>query len=264
MKRPLVMRVAPLRIRESLFFRLYRRHVAAYEPLFARAELALAPGVFLQLSPADAGHQPIALAGVYETRLSRRVAALARRGGVMVDVGANYGYFTSLWAAARPANRVVAFEASPRNIRALRGNVMANRLAERVTIHEAAAGREPGVLGFRLGPDDQTGQGGFVGAGERAEVQVPVHTLDDLHAAGEIPDVVDVLKIDVEGADTWVLEGAERMLRARRIRHVFFEQFPQRMDALGIAPSRARTLLESCGYAVENFDADEWYAFAAG
>ena len=50
---------------------------------------------------------------------------------------------------------------------------------------------------------------------------MPVVTLDE-----ELKDVsfIDVLKIDTEGADTWVLEGAAFLLRQKRIRHVFFEE----------------------------------------
>lgn len=57
-----------------------------------------------------------------------------------------------------------------------------------------------------------------------------------------------MLKIDVEGADTLVLRGAEALLRARRIGTIFFEDNLTRMAKLGIARGEAQALLESCGY----------------
>ncbi len=231
-QRPFGMRGTPLWLRERLFYRVYRRRVRDFESLFRRAELALAPGVFMSLSASDVGHQVIALTGVYEASISQRVMALARRGGLMVDVGANYGYYSCLWAAARPENQVIAFEASPHNLTALRANVAQNGFTSQVTIHEQAVGRESGIVGFRLGSAEQTGQGGFSGAHEQSEIQVPVCTLDA--ALASTTDLrIDVLKIDVEGADTWVLEGADTLLRQKRVRHIFFEQFPDRMEALG-------------------------------
>ena len=264
MDRPLLLRAAPIAMRERLFFHLYRRVPRRSTRLFERAELALAPGVFMALSPSDVGHQPIALAGIYETALSTRIVNLARAGGLMLDVGANYGYFSCLWASVRRDNRVLAFEVSPRNLGALRRNLAANRLGSSVEVRAVAAGREAGVMGFQLGPQDQTGQGGFSRAGERSDVEVPVVTLDDVMNGEYAGAEVAVLKVDVEGADTWVLEGAQRLLRARQIRHVFFEQHGARMAALGIDVARAPDLLTTYGYRVQKFDGDEWYATAAG
>ena len=78
-------------------------------------------------------------------------------------------------------------------------------------------------------------------------VTVDVKRLDDL-----VPDRmnVSVLKIDTEGADAWVLEGAQRLLLERRIQHVFFECNATRMRQLGIATSRPTDILNDCGYRV--------------
>jgi methyltransferase FkbM-like protein len=71
---------------------------------------------------------------------------------------------------------------------------------------------------------------------------------------------VDVLKIDAEGSDTWVLYGAERLLKAKRIRHVFFEQHPGRMSGLGIEPTEAGRWLSALGYRLERLKGIEWHA----
>ena len=80
---------------------------------FARASLEFAPSVKMNLKNSDVSHQVIAWTGLYELAVTKRLSAIARRGGLLLDVGANYGYYTCLWAAADDANRVIAFDVVP-------------------------------------------------------------------------------------------------------------------------------------------------------
>jgi FkbM family methyltransferase len=185
--------------------------------------------------------------GVWEPLLTRHLLDHAKRGGVLVDVGANLGYFSLLWAVAAPGNRVYAFEASPRIFPKLVRNVRLNRLEGRIRPFEVALSDREGLSAFDPGPGEQTGWGGLLDASAAGTLEVVTSRLDTLFA--HLPRV-DVLKIDVEGADTRVLRGAERLLRERRIGAVYFEQITDRMASLGIAPGDAADLLSSCGYAV--------------
>ncbi len=261
-RRPWLLRVLPPRVREWLVYAWYLRGAPARTGLFHGATLALAPHVRMDLSPTDVGHAVIALAGTFETRLTRRIWRLARRGGLLVDVGANYGYYSLLWAAARPDNRVVALEASPRNIGPLSANIGRNRCAARIAVVPAAAGRESGTVTLDLGPPDQTGWGGIAAAGAAHTALVPAVRLDDLAATRGI-ERIDVLKIDVEGADGWVLQGAEDLLRRRRVAQIFFERNDPRMTALGIAFADTERLLAAVGYRWRRLTAHEWQAWPA-
>ena len=245
MKRPLLLRVSPPELRAALYYRFYRSRRAKWRALFDDAQLDLAPGFGMQLSETDEAHGEIAFTGFYELALSRRLVADARSGGLLVDVGANYGYFTLLWLGGRAGNQVVAFEASPRNHAALRANISRNNCEARVQIHELALGSAPGTARFSLGEEGQTGWGGLAPEGGSAEVTVPVDTLDQTIGTNV---VVDLLKIDVEGADSWVLQGARRLLTEKRVRQIYFEQNRPRMKALGIGENEAATFLESLGY----------------
>ena len=77
---------------------------------------------------------------------------------------------------------------------------------------------------------------------------------------------IDVLKIDVEGADTWVLFGCEELLRKQQIGRIFFEQHPGRMELLGIKTGEAQKFLENMGYKCFpiNTRKTEWTAFPTG
>jgi FkbM family methyltransferase len=199
----------------------------------------------MRLQPGDELHDCIAYTGLYELALTRRLTQHARAGGLLVDVGANYGYFSLLWAAAKPENRVIAFEASPRNLPGLRQNVEANGFTGGIRIEPRAASRSGDDLIFDLGPAGQTGWGGAVLGEQAGSVRVPAVRLD-VALAGE--SRIDVLKIDVEGAEPWVLEGAAELLRARRIRQIFFEVNKPRLRALGLAPEASQEILRAAGY----------------
>jgi len=213
--------------------------------LYEEASLSFAPGAVMELMPGDVISDSIALAGVYELELTRRLIRLARRPGMLVDVGANLGYFSLLWTAANPGNRAVAFEASPRNVELLRKNVAMNGFEDRIDIVPMAAGSRRERRYFDPGPQDQTGWGGFCASDQKGAIEVEVVRIDET-LGGDVR--IDLLKIDVEGADFLVLTGCERLLRQRRIREIWYEQNKPRMETLGLPASAAQEYLEKLGY----------------
>lgn len=256
--RPWLMKIRPLWLREKLFWNFYYQ-TNNFSDLFEKATLEFSPQTHLKLIPTDIGHKQIAFLGFCELLPSRRISQLAKDGGLMVDVGANYGYYSCLWAAANPNNQVVAFEASPRNVSALKLNLSNNNLESQVEVHQTAIGKERGVLPFTLGPEAQTGWGGLLFKNEQGAIEVPVISLDEILCQSQ-DKYINVLKIDTEGADTWVLQGAEQLLRHKRISHIFFEENLVRMSALELKPKLAHELLQDCGYHIEPIGKEEWYA----
>ena len=257
--RPWLMKFKPLWLREKLFWKLYFKQTTTFLTLFERATLEFAPQISLKLMPTDISHKQLAFCGFYELPVSRRIARLAKAGGLMVDVGANYGYYSCLWAAAGAKNRVLAFEASPRNLSAFQANVASNKLETQIDISEVALGRENGNLLFSLGPDEQSGWGGLVVESQLDTIEVPVISLDEIFTNSE-HRYIDVLKIDTEGADTWVLQGAETLLRMHQVHHIFFEENTVRMSKLGIQAGEAQKLLQYYGYNLKQLGQGEWYA----
>lgn len=256
-----LMVLKPLWLREKIFYKLFF-HKKTFASLFESATLEFAPHISLKLNQTDISHKQIAFCGFYELLVSRRLAKLAKLGGLMVDVGANFGYYSCLWAGASINNRVIALEASPKNFSALKLNLIKNKLESQVKLHETAIGKERGYLFFDLGPEEQTGWGGLLAQEQPNAIQVSVVSLDEIFFKSEHEhhEHIDVLKIDTEGADTWVLQGAERLLRSHRIHHIFFEENIVRMIKLGIQPGEAQKLLKECGYKLINLGSGEWYA----
>ena len=139
----------------------------------------------------------------------------------------------------------------------LRQNVSALDNPQRVQIFDNALGNAAGTLHFDLGPEEQSGWGGLANSASARSMQVKVCRLDDLIP----PDkTVSVLKIDTEGADTWVLMGAENLLRQKRIQHIFYEANLERMQRLGIQPGEAEKYLTGLDYKVRSFGSQEFCA----
>jgi FkbM family methyltransferase len=252
----------PLWLREKLFWKFPALRAAMPARLFDNASLRFARGVKLALKPTDIAHKQIAFLGYMERDLTALMSLLADQGGLLVDVGANYGYFTCLWAAAKDTNRVIAFEASPRNVGALKTNVEKNRLGKSVTIAPVAVGRTRGRMQFSLGPETETGWGGLALEKLGDQVEVDVVTLSEYFNSGGGAPEIAALKIDTEGADTWVLQGCEALLQAKRIRNIFFETNSDRMIELGIAENEAVNLLMRHGYSLNRMGNEGWHAFA--
>src|SRR5262245_4139380 len=248
-----LLRAIPAPLATSIYWKFFykRQTTPIFAPLFSGARLRFANDIRMHLNTSDHMHGMIAFTGVYEVELTQVIAERAKKGGLFVDVGANWGYFSLIWAAARPGNRAIAIEASPRNFRPLARNIEANGFRDSIALHAVAAGSHSGRQWFNQGPYPETGWGGFCAqpmAATEPAVEVPVRTLVEL-CRNE--DEIAVLKVDVEGAETWVLEGARQLLQERRVHEVFFEQNRPRMLSLGIGANDAQMLFTECGYICE-------------
>ena len=142
-------------------------------------------------------------------------------------------------------NKVIAFEASPRNIDILRRNISRNGFESQIEVVPFAAGKVAGILPFMLGPSEQTGWGGFAAADAVGVVEVRVVRVDEIVSAD---DPIAVLKVDIEGADAWALMGCERLFKSKAIREVWFEQNKPRIRSLGIPLDAAQDFLQSVDY----------------
>ena len=167
--------------------------------------------------------------------------AYLRPGDVAIDVGANIGG-TALAAAAAVGERgrVIAFEPHPRTFRYLLGNLALNH-AGNVRPHNLALGKASGTVRFaNRGSDDQHS----VVAGCDG-IEVRVERLDGV-LAGQGP--IALLKIDVEGYERFVLQGAEGLLGGTAC--VYFEVDEAHFARHGYATDDLLGLLRRAGYTI--------------
>jgi FkbM family methyltransferase len=149
----------------------------------------------------------VKLSGEYESELTAIVSGLVKPGDVCVDVGANFGWYTTLLAKiVGPAGKVIAVEPSTRVAAVLRSNVSLNQFDGSVQVVNAAAGDKAGTVNLSTENDTESALA-FVTADGGGET-VPMVTIDSL-AVGSEPSFV---KIDVEGYEAHVIAGMIAMI----------------------------------------------------
>jgi FkbM family methyltransferase len=156
--------------------------------------------------------------GRFEPEVIDRLVELTRPDTTVFDVGANLGLMAIPVLHACQSCRVVSFEPSPNSLLFLRKTVADSGYGARWHVVEKALAARPGQLDFAIGrPEDALFEG--LKSGDRIAnartIVVPVSTLDDEWIALGSP-TVSVVKIDVEGAEGQVLEGARALLAAEQ------------------------------------------------
>jgi FkbM family methyltransferase len=188
----------------------------------------------------DSIAREVCFTGRYEPQETEIARRLLRHGDAVIDVGANWGYFTLLSAyLVGSAGRVIALEPHPRLHERLASNIERNGLRH-VTCLELAGADARGTGRFVESPDRLANSGLTrpAATGERADFDAPGAPIDEVAARHGL-DRVALVKIDVEGGESDVLRGMADGLRGRRYRFVLLECHP---DAL----ARKRVSIDEC------------------
>lgn len=146
---------------------------------------------------------------VFANRYYRRHLSFPK-GGNVVDIGANIGAFTLDYASAGEAIHVHAYEPNPQTSETLRRNVESNQLGVRVTTYAEAVGGECGELKLWTNVPSliATGYGDEPPSPGGRRVTVPMIDLNEV--VRRVGGPIELLKIDTEGAEVDILEGASR------------------------------------------------------
>lgn len=198
----------------------------------------------MQVARDDAIGAGIARIGVHELSVSETVWRLAAGDDLALDVGANIGYFTGLLACR--VREVIALEPNPQLYRFINSNISRwNGVGERVRLDVRAASDDNRLAPLYLSSDYEKNYGlASLGASDGAlSYEVQTVRLDEVIAGRH----VGVLKIDVEGEEVTVLEGATDSLGQGLIRDIIFEDHEP-------LPSQASTMLESVGFLISGVE----------
>ena len=184
--------------------------------------------------------------------------AAVRPGTTVLDVGANVGAYTLMFATwVGETGRVFAFEPAPDACEGLRTHVMMNGFDDRVTILEAAAAEMVGTAAFALHPSGGASSLELASVDNATRVTVATETIDSVCRAHAL--LPAVIKIDVEGAELDVLRGARNTLTLPGL-HVFVEFHPAAWRAAGLSRADLEQELHEQGFGVEPLDPayDPW------
>jgi len=211
----------------------------------------VAAGLFIVPHLAEPVAFNLLVNGVYEPETAGYLVSHLQLGDVVVDIGANIGTF-SLMAArlVGSSGRVLAIEASPKVFPYLAKNIEMSQLGNIQAFHCAAANRNAESVSFWEAPDDKFGMGALAPQFNTEPCRIAAYKLDDLLRSAGIKQVA-VIKLDVEGAEANVLQGALDLLQNSVAPAVVFEfcdwaeaRFP------GHRPGDAQRLLMDLGYEI--------------
>jgi FkbM family methyltransferase len=175
----------------------------------------------------------------WESDLSNLFRALCTPSSVVVDVGANFGYFTCLagtMIGAHGNGRVFAFEPNPKLARLIRRNLEINWSMAPIEMHEVAVADFSGEVTLYI--PRAHGANASLSASDSPDadrVKVKAVRLDDVVPANV---AVDIMKIDVEGHEYGVLSGARQMIERSPEIKIIMEWSRSQMADAGIDPAK--------------------------
>jgi len=210
------------------------------------------------------GHAPsLAFVGAvlqdqYEPEVRGLLVSIIRPGMVVLDVGAHIGHYTLL--AARlvgPSGHVYAFEAEPENYAILTKNVELNGYTNVTCIPKAVSDRT-GTLTLYVDPQGNDRHSII------EDSQAPIHltkcvvstvTLDE-YASSEGWPRIDVIKMDIEGAEPLALAGMSAILNRSDLIHLLIEFAPEILRRSGTGPLELLTQLRRLGFTISVVEQD--------
>jgi FkbM family methyltransferase len=233
--------------------------IRSIEPALLKAgilrpvRLQIEPGVSFLLDPRDFVPLTILRTGEWQPEVWESLSPSLSEGRVFMDVGAHIGYFT-LKAAVRvgKTGRVVAFEPNPETLALLRGNIEASQ-AQNVTVEPIACTDREQTLTLFAAPIANTGASSL--SRTNADVSIGEPPRPFTVRGRPIDDVLrelnltrlDAIKIDVEGAEVYVLRGAVDTLK-RFHPKVIMEMIPDQLAHMQTSVADVVSIMKAAGY----------------
>ena len=194
---------------------------ARFSRLAAPRSMRWLHGLELVIVPQEETSRAVYVSGVYEPCTTSVLRVLLSEGNTCIDVGANVGIVSLLasrWVG--PTGRVISFEPSAREFARLREHIERNALANVRAVH-AALGRHDGTATLQVAGPVNAGHNTLETQFVYPEVTAAysetasVVRLDNFVSANGVAKV-DVIKVDVEGSEHKVIEGAQRTIARDR------------------------------------------------
>jgi FkbM family methyltransferase len=224
-------------------------------------------GLRYVLYPGQNSQAYIQQGGNYEVAETRFCLRRLASGMTVVDVGANIGLYTLLFAKlVGERGAVHAFEPEAKNHERLATNVLLNRFGN-VRVRHAAVYHESGNLTLNVFPDSvnswhSLGAPVLPDPFRRGKTMAPESKQDvaavslDDYCEKEKLERIDLLKVDVEGAELEVFRGARRLLSEGRIDAILFEISLPQLQAMNHEPKEVIDFLVEHGMKIWRLEAD--------
>jgi FkbM family methyltransferase len=207
----------------------------------------LSGGLYINVRPVDHIQKDLFWYGHYELESINLLKELVENDSVVVDIGANIGYYTIVAASKAVSGHVYALEALSFLCEEIEQNILLNRLQNVNVYHYALGSRERDSLAY-LSSEDNVGMSGLLPAENFSGETEKVHSLSlDQWKEAERIGKIDIIKIDVEGAEYDVLSGMKDTLTALRP-IIFIEVIEHQLERFGSSMKDLYSFIRSYNY----------------
>jgi FkbM family methyltransferase len=222
-------------------------------------------GVSLLLDPGDLVAWEILITGVWQPQVWQSISDGLSSGAVLLDVGAHIGY-DSLKGSVRvgESGKVISFEPNPGTLEQLRANIAASHATNVIVEPIACADRDQTLTLYDSTSEGNSGGSSLslanadaAGRGTLPSYSVRGRPIDDVVRELALSRV-DVIKVDVEGAEYLVLRGARETLRRFHPKLVM-EVVPAQLASLNATVEDLVSLMKELGYGpAKEVDGTDW------
>lgn len=189
--------------------------------------------------------------GIYEQETTCFISSKIKPGMTILDIGADIGYYTILFAKhAGSKGQVYAFEPIPRAKQYLDKNILMNRFDNVKTFGFALFDKsgkvclEEPLTKSKINPSKKKLSGN--------DIQVEMKIFDEWKLKEKINNV-DLVKLDVEGAELNILRGMKDTLQSQHPK-ILIEVHPQQLKSFGFSPSDIVKFFSELNYHIEPVD----------
>jgi FkbM family methyltransferase len=207
----------------------------------------------LYLNPNDPVLSPAVALGVYENYERELFRQFCRPGGTVLDIGANVGLYTVAAASlVGGTGTVIAIEPHPESFRQMQKTIQANGLTQ-VRAYNVAAGDRKRPINLFLTDDNQADSRVYDAGRGRRKITVQMVDIDGLLADLGIASV-QLIKMDIQGAESLALQGLLRTLAASQQVVIFTEFWPWGIEQTGASAADFLRQLAADGFRFRAID----------
>lgn len=195
----------------------------------------------------------LSINNIYEKFETDLVKQEIKKGDVVIDIGANIGYYTLIFAKlVGNTGKVFAFEPDPTNFQLLKKNIEANGYTN-VILEQKALSNKEGKVTLALSKQNTAGHH-IISEQQDSKNSIQVDAIIADNYFKNFEHKINFIKMDVEGAESIVLGGMTNMLRNNTELKMMVEYNPDAIKNIGLDPIQYLELLIKNGFSVMDID----------
>ena len=213
-----------------------------------KSDYAIVQGSKMFLDPGDS--LDLSINGVYGELDTKIIREEIHEGDIVIDVGANIGYYTLIFAQlVGSSGKVFAFEPESKNFEILKKNIEINNYPNIVAEQKIVSDKsgivklfiaEHGIVGHRINQQKSS----------QKFIEVESIILDNYIKKLNLDNKINFIKIDVEGSEPKVLEGAKEIMQKSNQLKIFTEFNRESVKEYGVEPKEMIDLLYRNGFKI--------------